>query len=79
MTTTSVFDDVIDFLTSCPQPKEVIAFKPSPSSQRRVSELLEKKRDGHLTESERHELEHFLIIEHLMRLAKARARKRLAS
>jgi len=79
MKTIRAFDEIVDFLTSCPKPEEVLAFKPSKSAQERVSVLLEKKRLTDLTEAEHQEMEHFLIIEHLMRLAKARAKKRLAS
>jgi hypothetical protein len=77
MVTTRAFDEIIDFLTSCPKPAEVVAFKPSPKMQGRVSRLLEKKQEGKLTDEESQELEYFMIIEHMMRLAKARARKRL--
>ena len=79
MVTNRAFDEVIDLLTSCPSPQAVIAFKPSAKMQSRASELLEKKRKESLTENEKQELEHFMLIEHLMRLAKARARKRLAA
>ncbi len=72
------FDEIVDLLTSCPSPEEILSFKPSEKMQNSVSQLLEKKRNDNLTEEERHELEHFMIIEHLMRVAKLRAKKRLA-
>lgn len=73
------FDEVIDLLTSCPTPQAVLDFKPSAKMQKRASELLEKKRTESLSEGEKKELDHFMLLEHLMRLAKARARKRLAA
>ncbi len=73
------FDEIVDFLTSCPTPEDVISFKPSTKAQNRVSELLAKKQEERLSEPEQQELEQFLLIEHMMRLAKARARKRLAA
>lgn len=73
------YDEVIDLLTSFPSPQAIVEFKPSAKMQHRASELLEKKRDDSLTLDEKQELEHFLFLEHLMRLAKARARKRLAA
>lgn len=79
MVTNRAFDEIIDLLTSCPKPEEVINFKPSSKMQERASSLLEKKRKGTLAEEELQELEHFMLLEHLMRLAKARARKRLAA
>ncbi len=77
MVATRFFDVIIDFLTSCPLPEAVVAYKPSVALQNRANVLLEKNRQGDLTETEKQELDYFMVIEHLMRLAKARARKRL--
>ncbi len=79
MVTYRAFDEIIDFITSAPQPEQILSFRPSLSAQNRIEELLDKKRDEGLDESEKHELDQYLLIEHLMRLAKARARKRLAA
>jgi hypothetical protein len=79
MVTYRAFDEIIDFITSMPQPQQVLAYKPSTESQSRLEDLLEKKRNSVLNEAENKELEQFLLIEHLMRIAKARARKRLAA
>jgi len=78
MVATRFFDEIIDFLTSCPPPEAVVSFKPSTALQNRADFLLEKKREGTLTAAEKEELDQFMVIEHFMRLAKARARKRLA-
>jgi hypothetical protein len=43
-----------------------------------VAELIAAEKSGNLSEDERSELTHFLAIEHLMRLARARARTRLS-
>lgn len=79
MVATRFFDEIVDFLTSCPPPEAVIAFKPSVALQRRADHLLEQKRLGILSEDEQQELDYFMVIEHLMRMAKARARKRLTN
>lgn len=79
MVTYRAFDEIIDFIASGPSPQEILAFKPSASMQNRVDELLEKKRESGLSESEAREVEQFLMVEHIMRLAKARARQRLAA
>jgi hypothetical protein len=79
MVTYRAFDEIIDFITSMPQPQQVLAYKPSTESQTRLEDLLEKQRNSVLNEAENKELEQFLLIEHLMRIAKARARKRLAA
>ena len=79
MVTYRAFDEIIDFITSMPQPQQVLAYKPSLESQSRLEDLLEKRRNTALNEAENKEMEQFLLIEHLMRVAKARARKRLAA
>lgn len=71
------FDEIVDFITSAPLPIQILNFRPSEKSQLRVDSLLDKNREGTLTEEEKRELDQFLMIEHLMRLAKARARKRI--
>lgn len=78
MVITRFFDEVIDFLTSFPQPEDIVTFKPSSALQSRAENLLDKKREGTLTTDEARELDYFMVIEHLMRMAKARARQRLA-
>jgi uncharacterized protein YnzC (UPF0291/DUF896 family) len=39
--------------------------------------LIAREKEGTLTEEEKSELEHYAQVEHLMRLVKAQARKRL--
>lgn len=71
------FEEIVDFLTSTPSPAQVLAFKPSAALQNRAEELLQKSKDGSLTETEQKDLEYFLVIEHLMRMAKIRANQRI--
>lgn len=77
MVSSRAFDKIVDFITSLPKNEQILAFKPSIASQGRMEELLEKKQLGKLNFDENREIEQFLLIEHLMRAAKARARKRL--
>ena len=79
MVVTRVFDEIVDFITSAPQPEQILKFKPSIDAQLRLESLLDKKREDGLSADENHELEQYLTIEHIMRLAKARARQRLAA
>ncbi len=69
-------DEVIEFIAA-QNPREVIAFKPSENAKRWVWELLEKQKQNALSPEEAAELQDYLKLEHLMRLAKARARKLL--
>ena len=73
MVTFSVFDEVATFMTSMPKPEAVLHFKPSQTAQLRLEELLDKKREEGLSDREAHELEQFLMVEHLMRLEIGRA------
>ena len=71
------YEEVINFIASGTSPETVIAFSPSQATQNRVSELLNKERNEGLTIEEKSEFDHYVMIEHLMRLAKARARQLL--
>ena len=69
----SVYQEVVDFIASGTNPEKVIAFRPSDKMQQRVSLLLQKNQEDQLSYNEKSELDHFMVIEHFMRLAKARA------
>ena len=79
MILTRIFDEIVDFITSTPRPEQILGFKPSAAAQERLEDLLFKKREETLDDIEKHELEQYLTIEHIMRLAKARARQRLTA
>ena len=68
---------IIELLTSQPSPEQVSSIRPSPRLQARVSELLRRNKEGELTRGEEAELERYLTLEHLVRLAKAHAYKQL--
>jgi hypothetical protein len=74
-----VYDEMIDFITSAPRPEEIISFQPSASSQLRLEYLQFKRREEGLTEEELHELEKFIMVEYIMRMAKAKAKQKLAA
>jgi hypothetical protein len=67
-----VYDEVIEFIASS-SPQNVIAFRPSEEATARVADLIFREKIEGLSEDEKSELDHYLQIEHLMRLAKARA------
>jgi hypothetical protein len=72
MVATTVYDEVIEFIAGT-SPEKVIAFRPSAKMQERVSALIFKEKNQSLTAVEKSELDNYLVIEHLMRMAKARA------
>ena len=57
---------------------DVVAFEPSNQSKTRVADLIEREKTAGLPSEEQAELNHYLEIEHLMRLAKAQARRHLS-
>jgi hypothetical protein len=59
--------------------ERIVAFRLSPESQSRLDELLEKNRDGSLTDEDSAELDEFERVEHVVRLLKARVLQKLAS
>ena len=77
--TTEVHDEsaIVELLTSQPSPEQVMAIQPSPALSARVSELLERGKTQELDRQEEGELERYLVLEHLVRLAKAHAYRRL--
>lgn len=72
------YEEVIDFIAAGSSPSKVVAFRPSEAVKSRVADLLVREKTGSLTPDEASELEHYLQLEHIMRLAKARAKKYLS-
>jgi hypothetical protein len=70
--------DVLETLASLPSPQDVLALRPSETLQQRIDELLEKNQSGGLSPEEQREWEQYSYVEHLVRLAKARAALTLA-
>lgn len=69
--------EVLEFLASLPTPEEIIALKPSPELQKQIEKLLEKNRNEGLTEMEEQIWSNYEYLEHLVRMAKAKAFLRL--
>ena len=68
------YDEIIDFIAAGTTPDSVANFEPSQLTKDSVAELIHQEKTAGLTPDESSELEHFMSLEHLMRLAKARAR-----
>ncbi len=65
--------EVLEILAGLPTPKEILALRPSEALQARLSVLLEKNRTEGLTSEEEQEWERYQYLEHLIRIAKAKA------
>jgi len=73
----TAYDKLIDFLAAGTTPDNLVAFQPSDATRSRVADLIDKEKSGRISEEERSELDNYMQLEHLMRLAKAKARKHL--
>jgi hypothetical protein len=74
---TRAYEEIIDFIAGGTSPDSVAAFRPSDAARQRVADLIELKKDATITDDEADELSHYLEVEHIMRLAKARARQHI--
>jgi hypothetical protein len=70
--------DVLELLASLPTPEDILALRPSERLQRRIDELVEKSRAGGLSEAEEAEWERYEYLEHLVRMAKAKAQQKMS-
>jgi hypothetical protein len=78
MTMPRAYEEIVDFIAAGTTPSGVIAFQPSEEAKARVADLIRCEKTSGLSAEENAELNHYLQLEHLMRLAKARARAHLA-
>jgi hypothetical protein len=70
------YDEVIDFIAAT-NPDKVLAFRPSEATMQRVSDLIYREKTTVLSPEEKTELDHYMWLEHVMRMAKIRARQLL--
>jgi hypothetical protein len=70
---TKAYDELVDFIAAGTTPASLIEFQPSEETRARVRELIHKEKNSGLLPEETSELDDYLKLEHLMRLAKARA------
>lgn len=74
----NIYDELAELLASMDSDK-VLKFHASKAAQLRMEELLQRNKEGKLSAAEEQELERYITVEHIVRLAKARARQRLAA
>jgi hypothetical protein len=76
---TKAHEEVVDFIATGTTPQAVAGFRASPETRARVEELIRKEKTTGLLPEEATELSDYLQLEHLMRLAKARAKRALGN
>ena len=76
---TIAYEEFVDFIAGAVPPESMIAFQPSQAAKDHVEDLIRRSKTTGLTSEETSELNHYMQIEHLLRLTKARAHLRLAN
>jgi hypothetical protein len=73
---TLAYEEVADFIAAL-DPNKLLELKPSKTVQLRVNDLLTDKSEHGLSSENQYELDRYLALEHLIALAKVRARRYL--
>ena len=77
--TTKVYDEIVDFIAAGTTPQSVVKFQLSDATKERLEYLVYQHKTGELTPEEKKELDHFLTLEHIMTLAKAKAHQYISA
>jgi hypothetical protein len=75
---TRAYEEIIEFIAAGTTPESLIRFQPSEEAKERVSDLMMREKTSGLTQEEKTELDQYMMLEHLLRLAKARAHNYLS-
>ena len=73
MTIYNAYDEIAGLLSAVDSVR-LLNLKASADTQKRLEVLIEKSKDNILSKSEKDELDHYIVMERLIRLAKIRAR-----
>ena len=71
----TAYDEIADLL-SMADPTRLLNLRASEEMQQRLEFLIEKSKESDLDKVEKDELDHYIVLERLVRLAKIRARAR---
>lgn len=72
------YEEIAELIATGGGPEAVASYQASESTRQRVADLIAREKADGLAEDERSELDHYMQLEHVMRLAKARAQARLS-
>ena len=71
------YEEIVEFIAAGPSVAELASFQASPEAKKRLAALIRKQKAKGLSPEEELELDDCMQLEHLMRLVKARAQRRL--
>ncbi|RYU93200.1 hypothetical protein [Emticicia agri] len=77
MTSQKFYDEVADFIASM-NPARILELKAPKEAQERLQFLIKQEKESGITCDQKDELDHYLVLERLIRLSKAHARQRLS-
>lgn len=69
--------DVLELLASLPTPEQIMALRPNQVLQAHIDHILDRSREGSLSDEEEQQWRNYQYIEHLVRKAKIRAAQQL--
>jgi hypothetical protein len=75
MTIYNAYDQMATLIATL-DPEKVLALKATDDMQSRLEDLVEKSKNGELERKEKDELDHYIVLERLIRLAKIRVQSR---
>ena len=75
--TIKVYDEIIELIAMGTTPQSVINFHLSDTAQNRLEDLIYNSKNNELTQDKKQELDSYLMLEHIMTLAKAKAHQYL--
>lgn len=71
------YDEIIDFIAHGPSVRDVANFRVSAEAKALVRDLIEREKTEGLSRAEKDELDHCMKLEHIMRMARAKAKLQL--
>ena len=74
-----LYEDVLEFLAGGPSIQQVVEYRPSAAAQQRFSALLEADRKRVLSLEEEEELVHYVQMDRMLSLLKAKSYRRLTN
>lgn len=72
------YEEIVNFIAA-EAPSRVISFQPSDAVKVRVEDLIYREKNEDISSEEKTELDLYIQLEHIMRLAKAKARQYLST
>lgn len=73
------YEQVLEFLASGPSAEQIAAYRPPRAAQARFSRLLDVNRKRTLSPQEEEELDHYIGIDRMLSLLKAKASSKLSA